>query len=93
MEDNNEKKIFSFNKAAYIISNTDCGYNMGIDPENLNTYFIFEDNKEISKAIYNFNRADCICFNFRKFLNTYSTIREESKKLKAEYLKGKSILL
>ncbi|MBC2579974.1 DUF5659 domain-containing protein [Clostridium sp. DJ247] len=81
-----EKLIYSFNKACYIVATTNCNYDMKIDKETTNTYFVFPQNEEIHRAIREFSNENmCIC-NGHKFLETYKRLKRESIQLKDKFL-------
>lgn len=82
-----EERIYSFNKAVFVIAMTNTSYKMNIDEFNGDTYFTFPNNLEVRKALKVFSKSDCVCYDFHKFLALYKDIRKESIKLKEkEYL-------
>lgn len=87
MMEEEPRRIYSFNKACYIINCIpDVSYRMELDLDNLCTYFIFEDSERVERAIRNFGKDDCICFNFHKYLDIYGILKKKSIDLKNQYL-------
>ncbi|AKA70156.1 hypothetical protein [Clostridium scatologenes] len=78
----NEERIYSFNKAVFVIAMTNTPYEMGVDEFNGDTYFTFPNSLEVRKALRVFSKSECVCYDFHKFLGLFKDIRKESIKLK-----------